>query len=55
MEEENRKYWWYKIAIDIFGQVITYLVMKLPQIFTILNKKSSIEIIFNESYEFNSS
>lgn len=55
MEEQIQKYWLYNVTTDILGQTIIYLVIKLSQIFIILNKESRIQILFNKSYEFNSS
>ena len=54
MEEFNQEYFEYKISINIFEQAIVYLSIKLFQFF-IINKNLNIKIIFNKSYEFNSS
>ena len=55
MEDDNQEYSLYKLSIDIFRQAIVHLSIKLLQVFIIINTKPSIEIIFNKSYEFNSS
>jgi len=55
MEEFNQEYFEYKISINIFEQAIVYLSIKLFQFFIIINKNLNIKIIFNKSYEFNSS
>ena len=55
MEDDTQKYFLYKASINIFEQAILYLSLILLQIFVIINKKPNIEIIFNKSYEFNSS
>lgn len=55
MEDDNQEYSFYKLSIDIFRQAIVHLSIKLLQVFIIINTKPSIEIIFNKSYEFNSS
>lgn len=55
MEEDNQEHSLYKLLINILGQAIIYLSISLLQIFIIINTKPSIKMIFNKSYEFNSS
>ena len=55
MEEDNQEHSLYKLSINILGQAIVHLSIILLQVFIIINTKPNIEIIFNKSYEFNSS
>ena len=55
MEEDNQEHSLYTLSINIFGQALVHLSIILLQVFIIINTKPNIEIIFNKSYEFNSS
>lgn len=44
-----------KQFINIFVQAIRYLLRDIFKIFIMLTNSSSITILFNKSYEFNSS
>ena len=55
MEDDNQEYFLYKVTINIFEQAIIYFSTKSLHFFITNDMKYITKIMFNKSYEFNSS